>query len=144
VQLGWLAVGTGVGGFAVTVRDVWGRFDGDEAFLTALLLMGVELLATTGRLLLRPGTLEHLYVAHLVLSTFATAATVWLIWDDGPTEDWLAKLLGAAWILAALAWFLVPVLGRTSRPTGERVVGRGPGRFEVELADGETLVVTRG
>jgi hypothetical protein len=40
-----------------------------------------------------------------------------------------------------LAWFLVPVLGRTSGRASERVVGRGPGSVEVELAEGETLVV---
>ena len=65
-----------------------------------------------------------------------------MIWDDGGTSDSWGKLLGTIWILAALAWFLVPVLGRTAGATrAERVVGRGPGRVEVELADGETLIV---
>lgn len=79
-----------------------------------------------------------------MLLTFATAATVWLIWDDGPTPDSGAKVLGTVWILTALSWFLVPVLQRTSgrTPAGpERVVGTGPGRYEVELAAGELLVV---
>lgn len=141
VPLGWLAVGTGLAGFALTLREVWGHFDGDEWFLTALLVMGVVLVAATGRLLLRRRSLEPVYAAHLVLSAFATGATVWLIWHDGPTEDWWAKVLGTVWILTGLTWFLVPVLGRTSRAAGERVVGRGPGRVEIELAEGETLVV---
>ena len=68
-----------------------------------------------------------------------------MIWDDGDTSDSWGKLLGTVWILAALAWFLIPVLGRTSTATpAERVVGRGPGRVEVELAEGETLVVRAG
>jgi hypothetical protein len=143
VPLGWLAVLVGVAGFAVVAREIWGHWDGDESFLTALLLMGVLLLAATGRLLLRRASLEPVYAAHLVLSTFATASTVWLIWNEGPTGDGLAKLLGSVWILAGLTWFLVPVLGRTARSSGERIVGHGPGHFEVELAEGETLVVRR-
>ena len=143
VALGWLAVATGLGGYATVVQQIWSGFDGDEAFWTALLLLAVLLLAATGRLLLRRSSLELVYVAHLVLSTFATVGTVWLIWDDTDPPDSAGKLLGTAWILAGLAWFLVPVLGRTSSAATERVVGHGPGRVEVELVEGETLVVRR-
>jgi hypothetical protein len=144
VLLGWGAVAAGLAGYAVIVREIWSDFDGEEAFLTALLLLGVFLLAATARLLLRRAALEPLYLAHLVLLTFAAAATVWVIWDDDAASDAGAKVLGAVWILTALSWFLVPVLGRTdSGPAAasERVVGIGPGRFEVELAEGERLVV---
>jgi hypothetical protein len=141
--LGWLAAATGVAGWAVVVWSIWTEPAHEESTLTALLLLAVALLAAVGRLLLRRASLLPVLAAHLVLSTFATAATVWLIWDDSPSPpDWWAKVLGAAWILAGLAWALVPVLGRTSRTGGgERVVGRGPGRVEVDLAEGETLVV---
>jgi hypothetical protein len=139
--LGWAAIAVAIGGYVTVLWDIWTEPWNDEATTTALLLMGVLLLAATSRLLLRRRSLEPLVGAHLVLSAFATAGTVWLIWDEGPTDDTWAKVLGAVWILAALAWALVPVLGRTSRAAAERVVGRGPGRFEVELADGETLVV---
>ena len=142
VWLGWAAVATGIGAFGVIVHQIWTDFGSDERFGTALLLLGVVLLATTGRLLLRRGTLEPLYAAHLVLSAVATVGTILVIWDDGDTPDSWGKLLGTVWILAALAWFLIPVLGRTSGTTrAERVVGRGPGRVEVELAEGETLIV---
>jgi hypothetical protein len=144
LALGWGAVAVGLAGYAVIVREIWSDLDGDEVFLTALLLLGVFLLATTARLLLRRASLEPLYLAHLVLLTFAAAATVWLIWDDDAGSDAGAKVLGVVWILTALSWFLVPVLGRTgSRPgaASERVVGTGPGRFEIELAEGERLVV---
>jgi hypothetical protein len=141
--LGWAAILVALGGYVTVLWDIWTEPWDDEATATALLLMGAFLLAATSRLLLRRRSLEPLVLAHLVLSTFATTGTVWLIWDDGPTDDAVAKLLGAVWILAALAWFLVPVLGRTSAPStsAERVVGTGPGRFEVELAEGERLVV---
>jgi hypothetical protein len=140
--LGGLAVATAVGGFAVVAFSIWKEPAHEESTLTALLLLAVVLLAAVGRLLLRRDSLLSLLAAHLVLSAFATAATVWLIWQDGSPPDWWAKVLGATWILAGLAWALVPVLGRTARAGGgERVVGRGPGRVEVELAEGETLVV---
>lgn len=141
--LGWAAILVALGGYVTVLWDIWTEPWDDEATATALLLMGAFLLATTGRLLLRRRSLEPLYVAHLVLSGFATTATVWVIWDDTDTSDSMGKLIGAVWILAALAWFLVPVLGRTSRAATERVVGRGPGRVEVDLAEGETLIVRR-
>ena len=141
VPLGWIAIATGIGSYVVILWQVWSDFHDDEPWVTALLLLGVVLLAAVGRLLLRRKSLEPVYAAHLVLSAFATAVTVWIIWDDGSPPDWWAKVLGTIWILAGLTWALVPVLGRTSGPPSERVVGRGPGRVEVELADGETLVV---
>ena len=141
VPLGWLAIATGVGSYAVIVWEIWAGFDDEEPWVTALLVLGVVLLAAVGRLILRRPSLEPLYAAHLVLSAFATAVTVWIIWDDGSPPDWWAKVLGTIWILAGLTWALVPVLGRTARPPSERIVGRGPGLVEVELAEGETLVV---
>ena len=72
------------------------------------------------------------------------AVYVWAIHAEPDGDNW-GKALGTLGILTVLAWFLVPVLGRTSgAPPGERVVGRGPGRVEVELAEGETLVVRGG
>ena len=60
--------------------------------------------------------------------------------DDGDDGDSWPEAVGSAWIVAVLGWFPVPVLGRTfGRVGAERVIGRG--RFEVELSDGETLVV---
>jgi hypothetical protein len=113
--LGWVAVATGIGAFVVIAREIWTNVHNDKLLLTALLLLGVLLLATTGRLLPRRPALEPLYAAHLVLSVFATTGTIWLIWDKGDSPDSWGKLLGAVWILAGLAWFLTPVLSRTAR-----------------------------
>lgn len=38
--LGWAAVAVGLAGYAVIVREIWSHFDGDEPFVTALLLLG--------------------------------------------------------------------------------------------------------
>jgi hypothetical protein len=141
VSLGRLAAATGAGGWAVVLWSIWTEPAHEESTPTALLLLAVVLLAAVGRLLLRRTSLLPVLVTHLALSAFATAATIWVIWEEEDPPDWWAKLLGAAWILAGLAWALVPVLGRTSRAGGERIVGHGPGRYEVELAEGETLVV---
>lgn len=141
VPLGWITILVAVGGYGTVLWDIWTEPWDDEATATALLLLGVFLLAATGRLLLRRESLEPFYLAHVALSAFATAGTIWVIWDETDTPDAWGKLLGTVWILAALAWFLVPVLGRSSGPSGERIVGRGPGRYEIELAEGETLVV---
>lgn len=142
-QLGWLAIATGVVGYGVLLWAIWSEGVHEETYFTALLSLAVVLLAAAGRLLLRRETLLPVYVVHLVLSAFGTAATLWIVWSAESPPDWWAKLLGAVWILAALAWALVPVLGRRSEDGGERIVGRGPGRVEVELAEGETLVVRR-
>jgi hypothetical protein len=139
--LGWAAIVGAAGGYVAVLWDIWTDPWDDEATATALLLMGVLLLATTSRLLLRRASLEPLVTVHLVLSAFATGVTIWIIWNEGPTPDWWAKLVGAVWILAGLAWALIPVLSRSAGTSSERVVGRGPGRVEVELAEGETLVV---
>jgi hypothetical protein len=144
--LGWAAILVAIGGYVTVLWDIWTEPWDDEATATALLLMGTLLLATTGRLLLRRESLEPLYLAHVVLSAFGTAGTIWVIWDDTDTPDSWGKLLGSVWILAALAWFLIPVLSRSGRAepvSGERIVGTGPGRYEVELDEGETLVVRR-
>ena len=61
----------------------------------------------------------------------------------GEFTDTDGRILGTLAILTVLAWFLVPVLGRIAAESLERVVGRGPGRVEVDLAEGETLVVRR-
>jgi len=141
ILLGWLTVATGVGTYTVIVWEIWSDFEDEKANATAMLLLGVVLLAAVGRLLLRRDSLAPVFAAHLVLSAIATAGTLWVIWDEGSHPDWWAKVLGTAWILAGLAWALVPVLGRRTEAPSDRIVGHGPGHVEVDLAEGETLLV---
>jgi hypothetical protein len=142
VPLGWIAVSGGVVGYGVLLWSIWHEPADEQVYLTALLLLAVVLLAAVGAVLLRHDTLLPVFGAHVALATLAAAGTLWLIWSESSGPDWFGKLLGVAWILTALAWALIPVLGRRDDAGGgERVVGQGPGLVEVELAEGETLVV---
>ena len=142
VPLGWAAVLGGVAGFAVLTWQVWTEFDSENATFDALLVVVALLMLATARLLTRRH--EWLFWASAALTTVTTVVYLAAIHAEPDTDNW-GKALGTLGILTVLAWFLVPVAGRIGGETAtrarERVVGRGPGRFEVELVEGETLVV---
>jgi hypothetical protein len=83
------------------------------------------LLAVTALLLARQRTLERLAYGAGVLGALAATLSVVAIWQRHPGTS-LAKALGASWILAVLAWSLVPMLRRWSsvdeRDHAERVL----------------------
>lgn len=147
VPLGWFASLGSLVLFAILVVEAVREWDEVDLTGSCYLLLGVLLLAATAGLLRRPsgGWTFWPTIALLALGTLVTEIA---IWGDLDSDTW-AKPLGVVWILAGLGWFLVPVLGRlagrSARPdVPERVVGRGPGRVEVELAEGELLVVRHG
>jgi hypothetical protein len=144
VPLGWAVALGGVAGFALLTWQVWTEFDSEAWSLDTVTLLGGGLLLATSRLLLRDRALTWLWRVSAVLTTLASATFVWAIHADPDGDNW-GKALGTLGILTVLAWFLVPVLGRTrsAAASSERVVAEGPGRVEVELAAGETLVVRR-
>ena len=120
----------------------WVDEDGDDhhwrlAWSSVLVLLA-GLLAVTALLLARQRTLERLALAAGGLGTLAVTLSLVAIWQHDPGTS-LAKALGAAWILAVLAWSLVPVLRRWSsadeRDHTERVLAT--------LGDVE-LVASRG
>jgi peptidoglycan/LPS O-acetylase OafA/YrhL len=145
-DLAWLGRLTGAGSgarFAVLAAETVRDWDEGELTASCYLLLAVLLLVVTSRLLgsASPEWTFRLAVGLLAIGTVGAEAA---IVGDAGSDSW-AKPLATVWILAGLAWFLVPVVGRlTQRPPVERIVGRGPGRHEVELADGELLVVRRG
>ena len=142
VPLGWVAGLGGLAGFTVLALEIW-SFQGERGWITAAVLLTAGLMATTSRLLLRSHRLAWLYWLAAAATAVAAALSIWAILTEPNGDNW-PKVVGSAWILAVLGWFLVPVLGRTtgSPPArAERVVGRGPGHVEVELSEGETLVV---
>jgi hypothetical protein len=140
VPLGWIAALGSIVAFVVLALEIW-TLDGERGWLIAAVLLAGGLMSTTSRLLLRSPRHSWLYWCAVTATTVAVTLTSWAILAE-PDDDAWAKAVGSVWILAVLGWFLVPVLGRTSATTrAECVVGRGPGRFEVELAAGETLVV---
>ena len=90
-----------------------------------------------------------------VLVTAAVGGTITAIWTEPDNTTW-AKLLAAAWILAALGWFLLPVLQRYTAAVvsaEDRVLGeldgielvatRSHDGIDVRLARGERLVLRR-
>ena len=142
VPLGWAVVLGGVVAFCVLTWQVWTDFDSEDLTLDTLLLVVAGLMLATARLLTRRH--EWLFWVSAALTTLTTVVYLAAIHAEPETDDW-GKVLGTLGILTVLAWFLVPVAGRigpdeSPRPR-ERVVGHGPGRVEVELAEGETLVV---
>jgi hypothetical protein len=145
VGLGWAVVATAGGCFAILTWQVWTGFDSESWSLDSIVVLPAALMVATARLMLRDPRLSWLFWTSTGLTAATAAVYVWAIHADPQGENW-AKALGTIGIVTALAWFLVPVLGRIRSAAGasERVVGRGPGRVEVELADGETLVVRSG
>ncbi len=138
VPLGWTVAAVSVGGFAVLSWQVWTEFTEESWSLDAIIVVVAALMLATARLLHR--RLEWLYWTSAALTGVTAATYVWAIHADPNGENW-SKVLGTIGILTVLAWFLVPVLGRTGGGASERVVGRGPATIEVELAEGETLIV---
>ena len=140
--LGWATVAAGAVSGGVLAWQVWTQFDGERWSLDAVIVLAAALLVATARLLHR--RLAWLFWTSAALTSVTAAALVWIVHADPAGGEVWPKALGTLAIVTVLAWFLVPVLGRVAVRPEERVVGHGPGRVEVELADGETLVVRAG
>ena len=144
--LGWLAVLGALVLFVILVVEAVRDWDEGDLTTSGYLLLGVLLFASTAGLLRRPPG-DWTFWPTMALLAVGTVVTEIAIFGQSDSDAW-AKALGVVWVLAGLCWFLVPVLGRlagrSARTGAERVVGRGPGRVEVELAEGELLIVRRG
>jgi hypothetical protein len=137
--LGWAMVGLSAVAFALLVGAIWADGDGPwRLALSAALFLLAGLVATTGLLLTTRPALQRLVLAAGVLAGIAVSLTLVPIWRDEDPGSALAKAMGVAWILAALAYLLAPVLQRWTAvgelETGERVLG---------TLDGVELVATR-
>lgn len=159
--LGWAVVAASPVVLVLVLRAVW-EFVGDGAdenvwkpAWSAIIVLLAGLMTSTALLLARRDVLIKLAYASGALATTAAALSVAAIFDDS-AGDTLAKVLAAFWILAALAYFLVPVLERFLAPAGERgerllatlgdvelVATRSRDGTEVRLAPGERLVLRR-
>ena len=146
VPLAWAAVLGALVLFAILVVETVREWDVGDLSMSCYLVLAVLLLAVTAGLLRRPPG-DWTFWPTLALLAIGTIVSEVAIFGDVDSETW-TKPLAVLWILAGLGWFLVPVLGRLAgRPEprpAERVVGRGPGRVEVDLAPGEVLVVRHG
>lgn len=80
---------------------------------SAVLVLLSGLIATTGLLLARRSALAGLAAVAGALAALAAAVSVVGIWAE-PNSESFVKALAVLWILAALAYFLVPILQRFS------------------------------
>jgi hypothetical protein len=149
--LGWAMVGLAAVTFALLVGAIWElEDDGDTTWRLALsgaLFLLAGLVATTGLLLTTRPALQRLAIAAGILAATAVSLTLVPIWRDEDPGSTLGKAIGVAWILAALAYLLAPVLQRWSAvgdtTTGERALGTLDGVELVATREpGDALVVT--
>lgn len=141
--LGWLVVAASPACLGFVLWGVWSfAFEGGDrdparAAWSAVLALLAGLVATTGLLLARACALVAL--AYGAGATAALAATLSIvgIWTE-PESDTFAELVAASWILAGLAYLLVPVLQRFTA-AGVSVSVRVLGHL-----DGVELVASRG
>jgi hypothetical protein len=159
--LGWAAVAVAPLSFAVLVYSIWSFvFDGeDDAWRwgwVGILALLAALMALTARLLARSVPLVRLAALAGVLAGIASAVSVAAIWSDDP-GDTFGRAIAVLWILAGLAYLLVPVLQRFSAAATtaaeERVVvalgdvelvaTRSGTGVAVELAPGERVLLRR-
>lgn len=159
-MLGWAAVGLAVPSFAAMAYAIWDlTFEGDENAWrwgwTGALAALAALVSVTAHLLARSPLVTRLAWVAGGLAVAASAATVGAIWNEDP-GDTAGKAIAVLWIVAALAYFLVPVLQRFTSAgvaqTGERVLAElngielvathtRKGSLEVSLEPGERLVL---
>jgi hypothetical protein len=157
--IGWAAAALAPAELAVLAYWIWSNSEGDDATsrlgTTALLLLVGQIAIVTQLLLLSNRRLLGLVVATGVLVAVAVGGTITALWTE-PDDTFWAKLLAALWILAALGWFLLPVLQRfmaAGSPTADRVLGeldgvelvatRSHDGIDVRLARGERLLLRR-
>ena len=163
--LGWIVAGAAPVCLASVLWAIWSfGFDGggnetaDKLASSAVLALLAGLMATTGLLLARRPALLGLAAAAGALAGLASGVSIAGIWTE-PHSDAFVKALAALWILAALAYFLVPILQRFSNVGAEetaiRVLAELDGvqivasRVQVEGVDveppgpGERLVLRR-
>lgn len=142
--LGWTVAGAAPVCLAFVTWAIWSfAFDGggnetaDKLAWSAVLALLAGLVATTGLLLARQPGLVRLAAAAGALAALAATVSVAGIWTEPDSESFV-KALAVLWILAALAYFLVPILQRFSS------VGAAEAAIRVlaEL-DGVELVASR-
>lgn len=155
--IGWTLGGAAVVSFVVLFGSIWDAFDSWEWALTVAIALLAGTMLATALLLARTRAAESLALATGVLAGLAAASTIAAIWTEDGDDDWV-KAITALWILAVLAYVLVPVVerfGRAGAPSVERVLAvsgdvelvatttAGAAGLDPKLAPGERLVLRR-
>jgi len=159
-RLGWCAVAVSGPGFALLAYSIWDFvFDGGSDSWrwgwTGALVLLASLIAVTAQLLARRPAIVRLAWLAGGLSALASGVSIAAIWRDSP-GDTIGKTLAVLWILAGLAFLLVPVLQRFSAAgipaSSERALGEldgielvathvREGTIDARLEPGERLVL---
>jgi hypothetical protein len=142
--LGWIVAGAAPVCLALVVWAIWSfAFEGggndtaDKLAWSAVLVLLAGLIAATGLLLARRPGLVRLAAVAGALAGLAVAVSVFGIWTEPDSETFI-KALAVLWILAGLAYFLVPILQRFSSVGADEAAVR----ILAEL-DGVELVASR-
>ena len=157
--IGWTAAALAPVEFVTLGYWIWSGSQGDDALskigTTTLLLIAGQIAIVTQLLLFSNRRLLVLVVVTDVLVALAVGGAVTALWAEPNDTTW-AKLLAATWILAALGWFLLPVLQRYTEAGpggGDRLLAELNGieliathahdGIDVRLARGERLSLRR-
>jgi hypothetical protein len=158
-NVGWVAAAAAPVEFTILTYWIWSGSEGDDTItkigMTTLLAVAGQLAITTQLLLLSSRRLVALVFLTELLVAVAVCGTIAALWTE-PDSSWFPKLLAAMWILAALCWFLLPVLQRytaAGADTSDRVLGEldeielvathAHEGIDVRLARGERLLLRR-
>ena len=138
--LGWLVTAAAPICLAFIIWAIWsfvdeggGNANASKLAWSSVLVLLAGLLATTALLLARRRAIVRLAVIAGTLASLAAALSVIGIWVE-PSGDAFVKTLAAIWILAALCFFLAPVLQRFTTAGLEESAKRACGRSAVRLA----------
>ncbi len=162
-RLGWAVAAASPIALGLMLAAIWSFVWEEEqepwnklAWSSVLMLLA-GFLATTAVLLARGPMLQRLAAAAGALAALAAVVSTIGIWSE-PGGDGFVKGVAALWILAVLAYFLIPVLGRftaAGRPaTDTRVLAQldgielvatraREGAIDVRLESGERLALRR-
>jgi hypothetical protein len=158
--VGWAAAAAAPVAFAILASWIWAGLAGEtreKVGLTTIALV-IGLLALVAQLLLLASRrLLPLVLATALFLAAAVGGTVAAMWTEPESTGW-AKVLAVLWVLAALGWFLLPVLQRYTAAgveQDERVLGELDGielvatrrqdelAIDARLARGERLLLRR-
>jgi len=161
----WVALVAAPTCFALVLYGIWAFRDEDAGHATqvgwsGVLVLVAALLAATARLLAVTPALARLATACGALMASAAVATLVALWQRHAGNGF-GKLIAALWVLAGVAFFLVPILRRWLSVRAEaddsrllaslgdveliatRIAGRGVDVGDPGLAPGEHLVLRR-
>jgi hypothetical protein len=161
--IGWSLAGGAPLCFVILLPAIWNSFDeggNDDMWRwawSAVLALLVGIMLATALLLARTEGAEFLAFASGAGAGLAATLSIAAIWVNGGDDSWI-KAIAAFWVLAVLAYVLVPIadrFGRAGLPATERILAvldgvelvatttPGSGAIDPKLAPDERLTLRR-